>query len=106
VAAVAGLLDAQHLEVSVRCLLVLAMLLTHDATARQQLASDSGALQQLLALLKQQQDADCKVIARDLLALLTRDEELKPSVEAAMRESMQPQQQQEQELQQAPAAGE
>jgi hypothetical protein len=100
VPAVAGLLDAQHLEVSVRCLLVLGMLLTHDAAARQQLANDRAALQQLLALLKQQDDADARVIARDLLALLVRDEELKPAVEAAMRESLAQQQQQEQQQQQ------
>lgn len=86
--AVAELLQPTQLEVSVRCLLVLAMLLTHDARGRQQLASSSTALRALLALLKQQQDMDCKTIARDLLALLMRDEDLKPAVEAAMRDSM------------------
>jgi hypothetical protein len=86
VTAASGLLDVQHLEVSVRCLMVLGMLLPARAAAQQQLADDAAALQQLMALLKQGEDADCKVIARDVLGLLMRDEALRGKVEAAIRQ--------------------
>lgn len=98
VVSAAELLSLDHLEVSVRCLMVLGMLLSGEgawvAAGRQQLAAHPAALQQLLALLKQSDDMDCKVIARDLLGLLHRDEELRPQLEAALRQSQQQQQQQ------------
>ncbi|WIA38506.1 hypothetical protein OEZ86_001828 [Tetradesmus obliquus] len=77
VTAASGLLNVQQLEVSVRCLMVLGMLLPSSTDAQQQLADNAPALLQLLALLKQSEDADCKVIARDVLGLLMRDEALR-----------------------------
>jgi hypothetical protein len=47
VASAAELLDASQLETSVRCLMVLAMLLTGSTAARQQLAASPAALQQV-----------------------------------------------------------
>eukprot|EP00775_Hariotina_reticulata_P005440 gene5442-5673_t len=58
---VARLLTAEHLEVSVRSLMVLGMLCSSNHTAQQQLAEEEAALQQLILLLKQQEDMDCKV---------------------------------------------
>ncbi|KAF6262957.1 armadillo-type protein [Scenedesmus sp. NREL 46B-D3] len=81
-----GLLNMQQLEVSVRCLMVLGMLLSSSADAQQQLADDAAALQQLMELVKQNEDADCKVIARDVLGLLMREEGLRRKVEAAIRQ--------------------
>lgn len=69
-----------------RCLMVLGMLLPSSTDAQQQLADNAPALLQLLALLKQSEDADCKVIARDVLGLLMRDEALRGKVEAAIRQ--------------------
>jgi hypothetical protein len=83
----AELLDATQLETSVRCLMVLGMLLPSNPSAQQQLASNSAALQQLLQLLKQQEDLDAKLVARDLIRLLMQDEQLKALVEAAIREA-------------------
>jgi len=83
----AEMLDAGQLETSVRCLMVLGILLPGNAAAQQQLAGNAAALQQLLKLLKQQEDMDCKVIARDVLALLMRDEALKGEIEAAIRQA-------------------
>lgn len=64
VASAAELLDVRQVETSVRCLMVLGMLCPHSPAAQQQLASNAQALQQLLALLKQQEDMDAKLISR------------------------------------------
>jgi hypothetical protein len=80
------MLDVRQLEVSVRCLMVLGMLLSSSPVAQQQVADDAAALQQLMELLKQNEDADCKVIARDVLGVLMRDEGLRGKVEAAIRQ--------------------
>lgn len=37
--------------------------------------------------MKQQEDADAKIIARDLVRLLLQDDDLKAQVEAALREA-------------------
>jgi hypothetical protein len=66
--------------------MVLGMLLSSSPDAQQQLADDAAALQQLMELLKQNEDADCKVIARDVLGVLMRDEGLRGKVEAAIRQ--------------------
>lgn len=97
----AELLDVSQLETSVRCLMVLGMLLSGNTAAQQQLAGNAAALQQLLQLLKQQEDMDAKIIARDLIGLLMRDERLKGQIEAAIRQasSEQSAQQQQQEQQ-------
>lgn len=58
---VARLLTGEQLEVSVRSLMVLGMLCSSNHTAQQQLADQETALQQLMLLLKQQEDLDCKV---------------------------------------------
>ena len=57
------------------------------AAGRRELVEAEGgkAVVRLLGLARQQQDGDVKVIARDLLALLTRDEALRGAVEAAIR---------------------
>lgn len=78
---------AAQREVSVRCLLLLGMLLPESEEARAALAADGAAMTALLALLRQTEDADCRAIARDVLALLLRDAALRPAVEAAMRSS-------------------
>jgi hypothetical protein len=80
------MLDVRQLEVSVRCLMVLGMLLPTSPDAQQQLADNAAALQQLMELLKQNEDADCKVIARDVLGLLLKAEGLRGKVEAAIRQ--------------------
>lgn len=83
----AELLDVQQLEVSVRCLMVLGMLLPRNATAAQQLAYNAKALRQLLALLKQGEDMDCKIIARDVLGVLMKQEGLRSKIEVAIRQA-------------------
>jgi hypothetical protein len=87
VTAAAELLDATQIETSVRCLMVLGMLLPHNPPAQQQLAANPAALYQLLKLLKQQEDMDAKVISRDLVRILMQDEGLKGQVEAAIRQA-------------------
>eukprot|EP00878_Enallax_costatus_P004742 GHUV01004991.1.p1 GENE.GHUV01004991.1~~GHUV01004991.1.p1 ORF type:complete len:283 (+),score=82.35 GHUV01004991.1:334-1182(+) len=82
----AELLNVQQLEVSVRALMVLGMLLPRNTAAGQQLADNGAALRQLMELMKQGQDMDCKVIARDTLGVLMKDEGLRSKVEAAIRE--------------------
>lgn len=67
--------------------MVLGMLLPHNPPAQQQLAANPAALQQLLKLLKQQEDMDAKLISRDLVQILLRDEALKGQVEAAIRQT-------------------
>jgi hypothetical protein len=42
---------------------------------------------QVFALMRQQEDADAKIIARDIVRLLLQDDELKAQVEAAVREA-------------------
>lgn len=76
--------------------MVLGILLSGNAAAQQQLAANAAALQQLLKLLKQQEDMDCKIIARDVLALLMRDEALKGQIEAAIRRASSEEEQQQQ----------
>lgn len=83
----AELLSINQLETSVRCLMVLGMLLPSSPAAQQQLAGDAAALQQLLKLLKQQEDLDAKIISRDLVRLLMHDDGLKGQIEAAIREA-------------------
>lgn len=83
----AELLSINQLETSVRCLMVLGMLLPSSPAAQQQLAGDAAALQQLLKLLRQQDDMDAKVISRDLVRILMQDEGLKGQIEAALREA-------------------
>ncbi len=95
--AVARLLNVQLLEVSVRCLMVLGMVLSSNAEAQQQLADNATALQQLMALLKQNEDMDCKILAKDVLGILMKDEEHRCMVEAAIRQAAEQQQQQQQE---------
>eukprot|EP00882_Tetradesmus_deserticola_P016685 GHRQ01017834.1.p2 GENE.GHRQ01017834.1~~GHRQ01017834.1.p2 ORF type:complete len:145 (+),score=68.12 GHRQ01017834.1:952-1386(+) len=86
VTAASSMLDVRLLEVSVRCLMVLGMLLPSSTDAQQRLADDVAALQRLMELLKQNEDADCKVIARDVLGLLMREGGLRKKVEAAIRQ--------------------
>jgi hypothetical protein len=74
--------------------MALGMLLPADSAAPQQLLEAPGAVRQLLLLLKQSDDMDCKVIARDLLGLLTQDPSRKAAVEEVVRQQLQ-----------APAAG-
>lgn len=81
------LLNVDHMETSVRCLLLLGMLLPSSSVAKQQLAGDAQALQQVLQLLKQQDDLDAKLLARDVIRLLLVDEAHKDKVEAAIRQS-------------------
>lgn len=95
VAASAQLLTrSKDMDVCVRGLMALGMLLPADSAAPQQLLEAPGAVRQLLLLLKQSDDMDCKVIARDLLGLLTQDPSRKAAVEEVVRQQLQ-----------APAAG-
>lgn len=83
----AELLSVTQLETAVRCLMVLGMLLPATPAAQQELAGNAPALQQLLKLLRQQEDMDAKIISRDLVRLLMQDEGLKGQVEAAIRQA-------------------
>lgn len=85
----AELLNVQQLEVSVRLLMVLGMLLPSNPAAAQQLADNPAGLQQLMELLKQGEDMDCKIIARDILGVLMKDESLRKKVEMAVRHAAQ-----------------
>lgn len=67
--------------------MVLGMLMSNNSTAQQQLADNTAALQQLMKLLKQQEDMDAKLIARDLVQILMQDEGHRQQVEAALREA-------------------
>lgn len=89
VQSVAELLNVQQLEVSVRCLMVLGMLLPSNTAAAEQLAGNPAALHQLMELLKQGEDMDCKIIARDILGVLMKEEGLRVKVEAAIRQAAQ-----------------
>lgn len=96
VTSAAELLDVTQIETSVRCLMVLGMLLPHSPSAQQQLANNPTALQQLLKLLKQQEDVDAKIISRDLVRILMQDEGMKGQVEAAIRQASSEEEQQQQ----------
>ena len=87
VTSAAELLSVIQLETAVRCLMVLGMLLPATPAAQRELAGNAPALQQLLKLLRQQEDMDAKIISRDLVRLLMQDEALKGQVEAAMRQA-------------------
>ncbi|KAF8061952.1 hypothetical protein HT031_004212 [Scenedesmus sp. PABB004] len=80
-----GDLGPPQLEVCARALLVLGMLLPGRPPAAAQLAAAPGALRALLALLRQGGDVDCRVLARDVLGQLLKDDALKPAVEAELR---------------------
>ncbi len=88
VPAAAGLLAVPQSEVRVLALMCLGMLLPQRLAAQQALADAPGALPLLLALLRQRDDGDMRAIARDLLALLSQDADIKSRIEGAMRESL------------------
>lgn len=85
VPALASLLPTPSFEVRVRALMALGMLVPSSADAQEALAQAPGALEQVMALMKQEEDADCHVIARDLFVLLGQNPATKDSVEAALR---------------------
>lgn len=58
------------LEVQVRCLLALGMLASGNEQRQVQLAAAPGAAAQLVALMRQGDDADCQHIAAGLFAEL------------------------------------
>jgi hypothetical protein len=83
------LVRSKDMDVCVRGLMALGMLLPADSAAPQQLLEAPGALQQLLMMLKQSEDMDCRVIARDLLGVLTQDPGRKAAVEQFVRQQLQ-----------------
>lgn len=90
--AAASLLATPSADVAVLALMVLGMLVTPERPeAQAALAAAPLALQQLLALMTQSADADCRVIARDLLGVLRGGSpETKLQVEAALRQRAAP----------------
>ena len=88
VAAAAKLLQASELEVVVRSLVCLGMLLPGSPVAQQQLLQAEGAVAVLLQLMRQSEDMDCRIIARDLVGILTQEPEMKAQVEAVVRQQL------------------
>jgi hypothetical protein len=86
-AAAAVVATSSQVDSLVRALMVLGMLVTSDPPSQAQLVEAEGgrAVVRLLSLARQDQDADCQVISKDLLGLLTRDPGLRAAVEAAVR---------------------
>lgn len=72
-------------EVSVRALMALGMLLAGSPEAQEDLAQSAGAVGALLALVRQQDDADCRSVARDLLGLLEGNPTAKEHMVTALR---------------------
>ncbi|KAI8471406.1 MAG: hypothetical protein J3K34DRAFT_520630 [Monoraphidium minutum] len=71
----------------VRALMLLGMLAASSAEARAQLvaAEEGRGAVRLFGLARQNEDADCKAISRDLLAMLTGDPNTRAGVEEAVR---------------------
>ena len=78
-------------EVRVRALLCLGMLLGGSSERQLELAAAPGALACLLALMRQQDDADCQQIAGGLFKELAANAEAKEALTRALKEAQQAQ---------------
>lgn len=81
----AALLSSPSMEVTVRSLVCLGMVVPPSSTAQEQLVDEEGAVLQLVSLMRQQDDLDCRIIARDLMGVITKDEKLRVRVQEKLR---------------------
>ncbi|GFR39831.1 hypothetical protein Agub_g325, partial [Astrephomene gubernaculifera] len=81
----AALLATPNHDVRIRALMGLGMLLAKSPANQLQLASNTTAVANLLAAMRQQEDQDCKVVARDLFAGLAANADCKELIAQAMR---------------------
>jgi hypothetical protein len=72
-------------ETVVRALMALAMVLRGDDSSHVALASSPGAVRAILRLTRQDEDADCRIIAAGLFQALGKCEAAKASMAAAIR---------------------
>eukprot|EP00877_Chromochloris_zofingiensis_P005296 jgi/Chrzof1/14768/Cz09g15140.t1 len=85
--ATAALLATPDNAVRVRALLCLGMLLPScDTAQRLQFIQQPAAVAHLMAMLRQKEDKDCQIIARDVLGLLSKSPELKSQLENSVRQ--------------------
>ncbi len=87
VQALCAVMSTQDQEVSVRALMGLGMLLSGNEQNQVLAAGVPGTLAAILTQMKQTEDPDCQIIARDLFALLGKNAEVKQQVAAALREA-------------------
>ncbi|KAG2444753.1 hypothetical protein HXX76_001497 [Chlamydomonas incerta] len=85
VSKLAALLATPNNDVRVRALMGLGMLLSKNQPNQLLLAKDTAAVKQLMAIMRQQEDPDCRIVARDLFAGLAANADCKEHVAAAMR---------------------
>jgi hypothetical protein len=87
VQALCSVLGAADQEVVVRALMGLGMLLSKSEPNQAAAAAVPGTLQHILRQMKQQEDPDSHIIARDLFALLGKNPDVKAQVAEALREA-------------------
>ncbi len=87
VQALCTVLSTADQEVCVRSLMGLGMLLSGNEQNQVVAAGVSGTLAAILKQMKQTDDPDCHIIARDLFGLLGKNPEVKQQVAAALREA-------------------
>ncbi|GLC43330.1 hypothetical protein PLESTB_001339200 [Pleodorina starrii] len=81
----AGLLATPNHDVRVRALMGLGMLLSKSNDNQLLLAKNSAAVVNLLAIMRQQEDQDCRIVARDIFAGLAGNSQCKDFIAQAMR---------------------
>jgi hypothetical protein len=87
VQALCSVLGAADQEVAVRALMGLGMLLPKSEANQAAAAAVPGALLHIMRQMRQQEDPDCHIIARDLFALLARNPDVKAQVAEALRDA-------------------
>ncbi|KAK9811407.1 hypothetical protein WJX72_003430 [[Myrmecia] bisecta] len=81
----AAMLQSSSKEVAVRTLLALGMLLGDNKENQKRLASFPGAVQSLTELMRQQDDEDCRQITRGIFATLSKNDDVKAEMAAALQ---------------------
>lgn len=85
VGALCKLLATPNHEVRVRALMGLGMLLPNNTAAQVAVAKDKTAVGNLMALMRQQDDQDCRIIARDIFSGLAASKDCKDMIAEAIR---------------------
>ncbi|GIL43861.1 hypothetical protein Vafri_1456 [Volvox africanus] len=81
----ASLLATPNHDVRVRALMGLGMMLPKSNDNQVFMAGNAAAITNLLAIMRQQEDQDCRIVARDIFAGLARNPQCKDLIAQAMR---------------------
>ncbi|GIL81928.1 hypothetical protein Vretimale_1457 [Volvox reticuliferus] len=80
-----SLLATPNHDVRVRALMGLGMMLPKSNDHQVLVARNTAAITNLLAIMRQQEDQDCRIVARDIFAGLARNSQCKDFIAKAMR---------------------